>query len=81
LYNYYRIAVSPQEQTRALVAISSIGNAELLFSLLSEGLAGGMNTIKQQDYFAMMGYMSRHSVGRDAVWKFYQENYSKLVQV
>jgi hypothetical protein len=49
------------------------------YRLLNEGLIGGPNTIKRQDYFNMMGYMSRHSVGRDTVWTFYKENYEKLV--
>jgi hypothetical protein len=26
MYNYYKIAISPQEQTRALIAISSTNN-------------------------------------------------------
>ena len=30
MYNYYRIAVSPQEQTRALVAISATSNTTRL---------------------------------------------------
>jgi hypothetical protein len=30
IYNYYRTATSPQEQTRALVAISSTNNKERL---------------------------------------------------
>ena len=30
MYNYYKIAISPQEQTRALVAISSTSNKERL---------------------------------------------------
>ncbi len=30
MYNYYKIAISPQEQTRALVAISSTSNRERL---------------------------------------------------
>jgi hypothetical protein len=30
MYNYYKIAVSPQEQTRALVAISSTDNKDRL---------------------------------------------------
>jgi hypothetical protein len=47
--------------------------------LLLEGLIGGPNTIKRQDYFAMMGYMSRHPVGRETVWAFYKDNYQRLV--
>ncbi len=49
--------------------------------LLDEGLAGGPDTIKRQDYFAMMGYMSRHSVGRETAWAFYKENYTRLVEM
>ncbi len=30
MYNYYKTAVSPQEQTRALIAISSTDNEERL---------------------------------------------------
>lgn len=30
MYNYYKIAMSPQEQTRALVAISSTPNKDRL---------------------------------------------------
>jgi len=30
MYNYYKIAISPQEQTRALQAISSTNNTERL---------------------------------------------------
>lgn len=30
MYNYYRIAISPQEQTRALIAISSTNNRDRL---------------------------------------------------
>ncbi|CAF4342342.1 unnamed protein product, partial [Rotaria magnacalcarata] len=30
MYNYYKTAVSPQEQTRALVAISSTNNTDRL---------------------------------------------------
>jgi hypothetical protein len=30
MYNYYKTAVSPQEQTRALVAISSTDNKDRL---------------------------------------------------
>jgi len=30
MYNYYKIAISPQEQIRALNAISSIKNSERL---------------------------------------------------
>lgn len=44
-------------------------------------LNDGLDTIKRQDYFAMMGYISRHSVGRDVVWTFYNNNYERLVQM
>ena len=30
MYNYYKIAISPQEQTRALIAISSTNNKDQL---------------------------------------------------
>ncbi len=30
MFNYYRIAISPQEQTRALIAISSTNNRDRL---------------------------------------------------
>jgi hypothetical protein len=46
---------------------------------LNEGLRGGEDTIKTQDYFAMMDYMSRNPLGRKTVWEFYKENYEKLV--
>ncbi len=51
----------------------------LLFRLLNDGLTGGSNTIKRQDYFAMMSYMSRHPVGRETVWTFYKDNYQRLI--
>ncbi|CAF0728802.1 unnamed protein product [Adineta steineri] len=79
MYNYYQIATSAHEQTRALVAISSTNNKDRLNRLLNEGLIGGSNTIKVQDYFTMMGYMSRHAVGREIVWNFYKNNYSDLI--
>ncbi|CAF1531968.1 unnamed protein product [Adineta steineri] len=79
MYNYYQIATSTHEQTRALVAISSTNNKDRLNRLLNEGLIGGSNTIKLQDYFTMMGYMSRHAVGREIVWNFYKNNYSDLI--
>ncbi len=44
-----------------------------------EGLTGGPNTIKRQDYFAMISYMSHHAVGRETVWTFYKDNYQRLV--
>jgi hypothetical protein len=47
--------------------------------LLLEGLTGGPNTIKRQDYFAMISYMSHHAVGRETVWTFYKDNYQRLV--
>ncbi|CAF1192609.1 unnamed protein product [Adineta steineri] len=79
MFNYYKIAVSPQEQTRALMAICSTNNADRLNRLLNEGLVTGANTIRRQDYFAMMGYMSRHAIGRETVWSFYRDNYQRLV--
>ncbi|CAF0829161.1 unnamed protein product [Adineta steineri] len=79
MYNYYQTATSTHEQTRALVAISSTNNKDRLNRLLNEGLIGGSNTIKVQDYFTMMGYMSRHAVGREIVWNFYKNNYSYLI--
>jgi hypothetical protein len=39
----------------------------------------GPDTIKRQDYFDMMEYMSSHSIGRKTVWTFYKDNYEKLV--
>jgi hypothetical protein len=48
---------------------------------LEDGLTGGPDTIKRQDYFAMMGYMSRYPVGRKIVWEFYQANYERLVEM
>lgn len=47
--------------------------------LLNDGLTGGPNAIKTPDYFTMMGYMSRHPIGRETVWTFYKDNYSNLV--
>ncbi|CAF1247472.1 unnamed protein product [Rotaria sordida] len=79
MYNYYKIATSTHEQTRALVAISSTNNRDRLNQLLNDGLAGRPNTIKRQDYFTMMGYMSRHPIGRETVWTFYKDNYQNLV--
>ena len=29
----------------------------------------------------MMGYMSRHPIGRATVWSFYKDNYSELVNM
>ena len=81
LFNYYKIAISPQEQTRALIAISSTNDRNLLNQLLNDGLTGGPDTIKRQDYFPMMGYMSRHPVGREVVWEFYKANYERLVEM
>jgi len=48
---------------------------------LNDGLTGGPDTIKRQDYFPMIGYMSRHSIGRETAWTFYKENYEKLVDM
>jgi len=79
MYNYYKIAISPQEQTRALVAISSTDNKDRLNRILREGLKGGPNTIKRQDFFAMMAYMSRNPTGRHTAWTFYKKNFQKLV--
>ncbi|CAF1636307.1 unnamed protein product [Rotaria magnacalcarata] len=78
MYNYYQVTTSTHEKTRALIAISSTNNKDRLNKLLNEGLIGGPNTIKRQDYFPMMGHMSRHATGREAVWSFYKENYSNL---
>lgn len=50
-----------------------------MLRLLNEGLIGGQNTIKRQDYFAMIGYMSQHPIGRETVWTFYKEKYDELV--
>ncbi len=49
--------------------------------LLNEGLEGGPNTIKRQDFFAMIAYMSRHPIGREIAWTFYQNNFEKLVEM
>ena len=81
MYNYYKTAVSPQEQTRALVAISSTENRDRLNRLLEDGIKGEPHTIKRQDFFSMIAYMSRSPVGRDVVWTFYKENYQRLVDV
>ncbi|CAF1112484.1 unnamed protein product [Adineta ricciae] len=81
MYNYYKIAVSPQEQTRALIAISSTENRDRLNRLLEDGIKGEPHTIKRQDFFSMITYMSRNPVGRDVVWTFYKENYQRLVDV
>lgn len=51
----------------------------MFLRLLNEGLVGGSNTIKRQDYFAMIGYISHHPVGREIVWTFYKNNYQKLI--
>ncbi|CAF3811776.1 unnamed protein product [Rotaria sp. Silwood1] len=79
MYNYYKIARSTFEQTRALVAISSTNNQDRLKQLLNEGLSGSPNTIRSQDYFTMIGYMSRHPIGRETVWTFYKDNYQNVV--
>lgn len=50
-------------------------------SLLNEGLTGGPNSIKRQDYFAMMAYMSRQPNGREIAWNFYRNTFHKLVKV
>ncbi|CAF3616264.1 unnamed protein product [Adineta steineri] len=81
MYNYYKIAISPQEQTRALVAISSTDNKDRLNRLLEDGLKGGSNTIKRQDFFAMIAYMSRNPTGRAVAWNFYKNNFQKLVDI
>ncbi|CAF1318772.1 unnamed protein product [Adineta ricciae] len=79
MYQYYQIGRTSHEQTRALMAISFTKNTNRLNRLLSEGLTGGPYAVKRQDYFTMMGYMSRHVIGRDIVWNFYKNNYSNLV--
>ncbi|UJR17738.1 hypothetical protein I4U23_004636 [Adineta vaga] len=79
MLNYYQIATSSHEQTRALMAISSTQNRDRLNRLLNEGLTDGSNTIRRQDYFTMMGYMSRHGIGREIVWNFYKNNYANLI--
>ena len=96
MYQYYQIARTSHEQTRALMAISFTENTDRLNRygnprshcvifvyfverLLSEGLTGGPYAIKRQDYFTMMGYMSRHVIGRNIAWNFYKNNYSNLV--
>ncbi|CAF0953859.1 unnamed protein product [Rotaria sordida] len=81
MYNYYKTAVAPQEQTRALVAISSTKNKERLNRLLNEGLESGPKKIKRQDFFAMMAYMSRHPIGREVAWTFYKNNFQKLINI
>jgi len=48
---------------------------------LNEGLEGGLNTIKRQDFFAMIAYMSRHPTGRETAWTFYKNNFEKLVKM
>jgi hypothetical protein len=53
----------------------------LFLRLLNDGLIGGPDTIKRQDYFAMIGYMSRYPTGRETVWTFYKENYQRLVEM
>lgn len=53
----------------------------LVYRLLNEGLTGGPNSIKRQDYFALMAYMSRQPTGREVAWKFYTKSYPKLVKV
>ena len=53
----------------------------LVVRLLREGLEGGRNSIKRQDYFAMIAYMSRQPVGREVAWSFYKNNFQKLVDV
>ncbi|CAF0733249.1 unnamed protein product [Rotaria sordida] len=81
MYNYYKTAVAPQEQTRALVAISSTKNKDRLNRLLNEGLESGPKKIKRQDFFAMMAYMSRHPIGREVAWTFYKNNFQKLINI
>ncbi|UJR37822.1 hypothetical protein I4U23_030512 [Adineta vaga] len=81
MYNYYKIAISPQEQTRALVAISSTENRDRLNRLLEDGMKTGPNAIKRQDFFSMIAYMSRNPTGRDVAWTFYKKNYQKLVNI
>ncbi|CAF1272229.1 unnamed protein product [Rotaria sp. Silwood1] len=81
MYNYYKTAVAPQEQTRALVAISSTNNKERLIRLLNEGLESGPKKIKRQDFFAMIAYMSRHPTGREVAWTFYKKKFQKLVNI
>lgn len=80
MYNYYKIASSPQEQTRALVAICSTPNRDRLNRLLNDGLIRGLNSIKRQDYFSMMAYMSRNPIGRETAWNFYKNNFDRLVK-
>lgn len=49
--------------------------------LLTEGLESGPNTIKRQDFFSMIIYMSRHPTGREVAWKFYKNNLQKLIDM
>ncbi|UJR08425.1 hypothetical protein I4U23_012695 [Adineta vaga] len=81
MYNYYRMAISPQEQTRALLALSGTRNRDRLNRLLDEGSSGLFNSIKRQDFFRMMDFMTDHSVGRDVAWTFYKANYQKLIHL
>ncbi len=53
----------------------------MFYRLLNEGLEGGLNTIKRQDFFAMIAYMSRHPTGRETAWTFYKNNFKKLVEM
>lgn len=81
MYRYYTIAVSPQEQTRALMAISATKNRTRLIQLLNDGLTSGNNKIRRQDYFQMIAHMSTNAIGRDTAWTFFRQNYPKLVDI
>ncbi|CAF1059093.1 unnamed protein product [Adineta ricciae] len=81
MYNYYRIAISPQEQIRALSAICATKNTTRLNRLLEEGLSNPLVSIKRQDYFRMIKFMAAYTVGRTVAWTFYKANYRRLVEV
>ncbi|CAF1380877.1 unnamed protein product, partial [Didymodactylos carnosus] len=78
LYKYYQLALSPQEQLRALNAISNSKNTVKLQRLLQEGSANS-SIFKIQDFFSMFSSISHNPTGRSIAWNFYRDHFQELI--
>ena len=69
---------STAEKMQILQGIASTRNESQIKKLLNTSF--DEKVIRSQDFFAVLSYVASNPAGLPILWKFYQENYEKIVQ-
>ncbi|ESO85815.1 hypothetical protein LOTGIDRAFT_130453 [Lottia gigantea] len=73
----YKQETVPQERVKLLYALSQTKIVWLLTRYLE--YANNEDKVRSQDFFTVVNYISRNSIGKDITWNWVRENWQKLV--